>query len=598
MFASFLLLRSARLVLRPIALLSEWLGNRFYLWLAAAVIALSLYVIGAGLTGEMEHQAYDFIMKSRFRAPPADPDIVLVDIDEASLAAMAPEYGRWPWPRSVMAELTEGLARQKPAAIVLDITFSDLDIGRADADRYFRDVAATHPNTYFAMIRLNPANDRLSELKLARLPGVLPLETAQPEATIAMVVPYFLDVVDDRRLGTNNLYADEDGIARSYHVYRDVQGWRVFSLPANVVAALGGTLPERPDILLNWRGEPLVYRTVSFYALYQSLLQQRSIRAADEFSGKIVVIGSTAPSLFDIKPTSVARNHPGVEIMMTAIDNLKNADYLTELPQALYIAITAVAIVLLAVAFLYNVDWLWLRTLFTMMQVAFLAITYLFLNYTTWFVNLTAPFTAAFAYFLVATFYSRTLMLRRNGHPWYSAALDPGRESQVLLLSCHLVAAQPKQRRRINAILQRQAGRTHYGATASRLFGAAPLMQNIYEDTLLFYWLVPPERTCAALRDLIGMLEPTLARLRARGLDTGVQLVLHAVRFTVDAQGQWQSEGKNAFMTVLDLARHPMRGHLARTDAFADLCAACPDVPIPAALVRAGLYCERESAPG
>ncbi|MEC9363485.1 MAG: CHASE2 domain-containing protein, partial [Pseudomonadota bacterium] len=37
------------------------------------------------------------------RAP--DPDIVVVDIDEASLARLQDEAGNWPWPRAVYAEL-------------------------------------------------------------------------------------------------------------------------------------------------------------------------------------------------------------------------------------------------------------------------------------------------------------------------------------------------------------------------------------------------------------------------------------------------------------------------------------------------------------
>jgi len=580
-------LRFARLLTRPLGFLSERLGSRFYTVLGAVVIAAALYGIGAGLTGGMKHQAYDLIMKSRFRTPPPDSDIVLVDIDEASLAAMAPEYGRWPWPRAVMAEVTEGLARRRPAAIVFDITFSDLDIDRPEADRYLREVAARHPQTFFAMIRLNPANDRLSELKLARLAGVVPLAAAQPQATVAMVVSYFFDVLDGRRLGTINVYADDDGIVRSYHVHRDAYGWRIYSLPANVAAALGAALPERPDILLNWRGPPLAYRTVPFHSLYRALL--RGAGADGDFAGKIVVIGSTAPSLFDIKPTPVARSHPGVEMMMTAIDNLKNGDYLTELPQAAYMLITAAAIALLAGAFIYNVDWLLLRTLFTVMQTAFLAITYLFLNYSTWFVDLTAPFTAAFAYFVVAGYYSRALALRRNGHPWYSAALDPGRTCQVLLLSCR-IGTGPGRQRRINAVLQQQAGRTHYGAAAPRLFDSAPLVRSLYKETALFYWLVPPERTCAALRDLLAMLARSLARFRARGLESDVQLALHAVRFTVDAEGEWQAQGREAFMTALALAQQPLRGSLTRTDAFADVCAMCRDVSIPAQLARAGLY--------
>lgn len=597
MTTASLWLRIARFVLLPLAVVSERLGNRFYVWLAVLVIGAAIVGIGGGYAVGMKHQAYDLIMKSRFRTPPADPEIVLVDIDEASLAAMAPEYGRWPWPRSVMAELTEGLARQQPAAIVFDIAFSDLDKDHLDADRYFRDVVARYPNTYFVMIRLNPANDRLSQLKLARLPGVAKLPAAQPAATVAMIVPYFLGVLNDRRLGTNNLYADDDGIARSYQVYRDAYGWRVYSLAADVAAALGAELPTRPDILLNWRGPPPAYRAVSFQPLYQSLLRQPSGRRAGEFTGKIVVIGSTAPSLFDIKPTPVARIHPGVEIMMTAIDNLKNGDYLTDLPRVAYMLISALAIGLLAAAFVYGADTVLLRTLFTVMQSGFLVVAYLFLNYTTWFVDLTVPFTAAFGYFIAARFYQGALVERRNGHPWYSTALDSGRESLVLLLSAHITAPDAKARRRIGSILRRQAGRTHYGAAAVRLFGA-PLLQDIYRDTMLFYWLASPARAGVALRDLFGMLQRSDAALRAKHLEHGVQLALHAARFAVDGEGEWRTRGKNAFVTALTLAQHPMRGKVARTDEFAEIHAGCPDVEIPAALARAGLYWGGDSAPG
>jgi len=56
-----------------------------------------------------------------------DADIVLVDIDEKSLARMEKDAGRWPWPRVVHAELVEGLAAQRPRAIVFDIAFTEAD---------------------------------------------------------------------------------------------------------------------------------------------------------------------------------------------------------------------------------------------------------------------------------------------------------------------------------------------------------------------------------------------------------------------------------------------------------------------------------------
>lgn len=566
-------LRIARTLTLPLGRLSERLGNRFYIGLAVVLAAAFAWAILAGHTGGLKNRAYDAIMKSRFNVPAADPDIVLVDIDEASLAAMAPQYGRWPWPRSVMAELVEGLARQGPGAIVFDITFSDPDVFQIEADRYFREVAAGTPSTFFPMIRLNPENDPLSGLRLAEIPGVVPLDPSAPaEATVAMVVPYFLDALDGRRLGTNNLYADEDGIARRYHVHRDVRGWRIYSLPANVVAALGGAVPGQTDVLLNWRGRPPAFRTVSFAPLYADLLKQKRERPENEFAGKIVVIGSTAPSLFDLKPTSVARDHPGLEILATGIDNLKNGDYLTELPGAVYVVVTMLGLALLAAAFVYNADYRLVRSLFTLVQTGFIVVTYLFLNYSTVFVDLTVPFTAGLAYFFVASTYGMALTLRRNGDPLFSTALDTGRECQVLFLVARFGGTHAGARRRVQAALSRQLGLTRYGAAATRLFKSAPLLHDLYRDAALYYWLVGPEATRPAIEDLFRMVTRTFARQpRERREAAGLVLALHTARFTVDAEGRWRDQGKRRFVDAL--AQVDGAGPTVRLDpAFVALC--------------------------
>ncbi|MEK7207042.1 MAG: CHASE2 domain-containing protein, partial [Pseudomonadota bacterium] len=337
--------RLARFFLLPLATLSDRLGNKFYGGLAVVIIAMAALTISTGLTSGMKSKAYDLIMKTRLSHPAADPDIVILDIDEAALAAMAKEYGRWPWPRNIMGEVVEGISVQKPKAIVFDITFSDADVFNAEGDKYFRNTILQTPNTYFPMIRLNEDNDKLSNLKVSQLPGVTKDEDPEPNATYAVVLPYLYDVLDDHRLGTNNLYADDDGIVRSYHVYRIEHGWVVNSLPANVAAATGAVLPDDPDILINWRGKPPSYQRVSFHEVYFDFLKEKKTRPANEFAGKIVIIGSTAPSLFDIKPTSVARIHPGVEILATALDNMKNRDYLSELPRWVAVVVTIVSII-------------------------------------------------------------------------------------------------------------------------------------------------------------------------------------------------------------------------------------------------------------
>src|SRR5665647_773862 len=80
-----------------IANLTRRLRNNFYLYLAALLTVCVLLDAGVFHVGEnMQQKAFDFMVRHRVVVPKPDADIVIVDVNEASLAAMAAEYGRWP----------------------------------------------------------------------------------------------------------------------------------------------------------------------------------------------------------------------------------------------------------------------------------------------------------------------------------------------------------------------------------------------------------------------------------------------------------------------------------------------------------------------
>ncbi|MGH8632444.1 MAG: CHASE2 domain-containing protein, partial [Burkholderiales bacterium] len=93
------------------------LRNNFYLYLAAA---LSVLIVADALTVravvDMRQRTYDLMLRYRIVKPRPESQIVIVDINEASLAAMARDYGRWPWPRQVLGEFIERLQEQAPRA--------------------------------------------------------------------------------------------------------------------------------------------------------------------------------------------------------------------------------------------------------------------------------------------------------------------------------------------------------------------------------------------------------------------------------------------------------------------------------------------------
>lgn len=388
--------------------LARRLKHNFYLYLAALfTVGVVIDVFVFHQVVDLRQKSYDFVIKNRLIKPKPGADIVIVDIDEASLAALAKEYGRWPWPRQVLGEFTQQLEEQKPKAIVFDILFSDPDVYNADSDTYFNDAIAETNNTFFPMLRLPPQSDKLSQVKPSMIPGVKPLVDQPGDVTVAVVVPFFKAALDGGRLGTHNIYPDSDGVVRSYRLYHDISGWKLPSLPLRVGESFKWQDTGAPDLLLNWRGPAFTYRYVSFADLYNDFSSKTRKRPQDEFKDKIVIIGSTAPSLFDVKPTSMARQFPGVEILATAIDNLHRDDYI-RVPHSRIPVLVGALLILWATAFGFyrDVEPERFQKIFALSQIGLLAISYITINLSNFFFNLTGPVTVGFIYFSIAKIYA------------------------------------------------------------------------------------------------------------------------------------------------------------------------------------------------
>ncbi|KAF0205086.1 MAG: Chase2 sensor [Gallionellaceae bacterium] len=391
------------------ALLARRWKKNFYLYLAVVFTVFALADAAfLHVTQEMRQGAFDLMVRYRINPPKPDPNIVIVDINEASLAAMAKDYGRWPWPRQVLGEFLEQVEKQHPKAVVFDILFSDADVYNADSDAYFNAAIAASNNAFFPMLRLDPDSDALSQIKPSMIPGITALSgQADPNATVAVVLPHFAAALDSGRIGLNNIYPDVDGTARRYQVYREDYGWKMLSLPARLATEQGWPLAPAKEVLLNWRGKPFSYHYVSFSDVYTDMGRKEKTRPQDEFKDKIVIIGSTAPSLFDIKPTPMSKMHQGVEILATAIDNMKHADYL-RFPEAklAYLLLTLVLIWVTAWAFYTNVGRDKVNRLFGLSQFLLIGISYASINFSNTYINLTGPVALAVAYFTLSRIYA------------------------------------------------------------------------------------------------------------------------------------------------------------------------------------------------
>lgn len=71
----------------------------------------------------LENLAYDFQVRKNHKPLGKDASVSIVDIDDKSLEA----YGRWPWPRNLLADLVTKLYQAGATIVALDMTFPDVE---------------------------------------------------------------------------------------------------------------------------------------------------------------------------------------------------------------------------------------------------------------------------------------------------------------------------------------------------------------------------------------------------------------------------------------------------------------------------------------
>jgi adenylate cyclase len=396
--------------------------------LAVMVAAVAMVeIFGSGLLSGLEYAFNDQLLAHHANHHLPDNQTVIVDIDERSLEAMASEQGRYPWPRSVHAELVEWIAAQQPQAILFDILFTDPDPLRPDDDAYLTEVAAAQPHLFFPLIRLH-SSDPAVGMPLSLVGeslGFTRTNNADTDARAALLLPYTAAVVSGR-LGSINFNEDSDGIARHYPLYHEVDGWHLPSLPAKVAAALGYPLPATQRIRLNWQGPALAYPRISFADLYADLSRREPQRPRDEFRDKVVIIGSTATALHDLRSTPMASLHPAVEILATTLDNLRRGDYLRDAPRWLPAAATLLLIAALWQAFRQGRSPLRIGLLMLAVTPLVVLLSYLLLLNRVW-LPLFTPLLFAWLYHGLAalTAYRRERAERQRSVAIFSRFLDP-----------------------------------------------------------------------------------------------------------------------------------------------------------------------------
>jgi CHASE2 domain-containing sensor protein len=327
---------------------------------------------------------HDVILKGRFSSPAPSRDILILDIDERTLASLAPQHGRWPWSREVLADGLEKLSELGVKAVLFNVMLSDPDKNNPDADMAMGITAQMVRPMAFPIIRLNPENDKESRLKAASIPGAVVTSAQGADKTLAAILPMF-DTMHDR-LGVANQQPDADGIVRRYPIVWSESG---FTLPSMVQRTLeeGGystaRLPEK--ISLNWRNKRGRYERVSYSDLLLGELDEKQL---SRFKEAYVVLSLSAPGLGQTKATSVRAIEDDGEILATALDDALQGSWLRTMPAAANLLINLVTIWVLVWLSFRQVMSGTLNRLFILVQSALGMVTLVSASYTNYLIDM------------------------------------------------------------------------------------------------------------------------------------------------------------------------------------------------------------------
>ena len=314
------------------------------------------------LVQQLELWSYDYRLLQTMPGG-VDDRIIIVDIDEKSLA----EVGRWPWSRNQVARMVDQLFDHYGVAVVgFDVVFAEPDtssglremetlargplsknadfkkvLGNSRARLDYDSLLASRFKGRPMVLGYYFANEETGK---SRTSGLLPQPVLTKDAFKGRVtriptksgyganIPVLQKAA--KIAGHFNPDPDQDGVTRRVPMLQEYRGNYYESLSLAVLRVMFGQpdivpgFPEGNDAMLEWLqvADLRIPVDSSATALIPYRGNQNSfqyVSAADILNGKIpkktmegaiVLVGTTAPGLMDLRSTPVSAVYAGVEI--------------------------------------------------------------------------------------------------------------------------------------------------------------------------------------------------------------------------------------------------------------------------------------------
>ena len=302
----------------------------------------------------------------------ANNDIVIIAVDDATYEYILGNYGEWPLPRDVYANMINYLEKYSPRAIAFDMMFVKSLKSQNHADLALINAFKKYNNLFTSMNFDKKSHDLRTP---PQLPDKLTLNIENNSKIDFSDLTYtncrkILDGIIDAtsNIGIINVSRSDDGVLRKMPLivkYKNKfypqlalkvglnylgETGNTFEIDRNSNLKIGDRkifLDEDGSAIINWYGPAGTYTYIPMYQLIKAVNGEKT-ELNYNFSNKIIYFGTTAASLFDIKTVPTGKIYPGVEIQATFVNNLIDNNFIRKADRGYTIALSILLALLIA----------------------------------------------------------------------------------------------------------------------------------------------------------------------------------------------------------------------------------------------------------
>ena len=337
-----------------------------YLLIPFAIIISFIPVIDPfNLFNNLKNSAFDIFQNISPRESISAESVLILDIDEESLS----KIGQWPWPRTILSELVD--KTYLSAVLGFDVVFAENDrTGSSELKKLYK-----NEESLLKILDQVPNSDNLFSNSIANhgtvVLGAIPSNTLENSfkpkfglieqgddprkfLTEFSGIQTNLKLLDEAAKGIGSMsIGNNDSVIRKLPLFENINGSLVPSLSLEMLrVAIGAStfqikssnasgenafgeetginnvklgnliIPTNDDgsVWIHYSDNPI--KKMPIWEVFSAKYQK------EYFEGKILIVGASAPGLFDLRSTPLENNVPGVQIIANLTDQILAGQFL------------------------------------------------------------------------------------------------------------------------------------------------------------------------------------------------------------------------------------------------------------------------------